>query len=96
MGMRVGDWVKIIGTSGNKDRIGYILETTDFGRYTIVQTVPWVEYAVAKLTQYRGSLELLDEGEVGEVEIDYLIDMALSTRDEEWFMELTSKLKREK
>lgn len=95
--MRVGDWVKIIGTSGNKDRTGYILEVDGFAnRFTVIQTVPWAKFEVAKLIKYKADLVLLDKDEVDEVNVDLMIDMALRTRDKEWFMELTSKFKRKK
>lgn len=92
--IQLGDWVS--GTSVNDERVrGFVEEfsrqhgfawirVTQSDREASIGNV--VETSLAKLEK------LSDEGWQDEFALYDLIDLALATRDEQWFMELTSSL----
>jgi uncharacterized protein YpiB (UPF0302 family) len=93
--LTTGDWVK--GTSRNGELIIGYIENLDHHRATVKakvitsdnreiegNTIPLLAKDVKKLPDFR----IANKGQ-----IQFLIDLALSTGDEEWFQELTSKLK---
>lgn len=91
--LQTGDWVK--GTLRNGELIiGYIesLDVTGVVKVTVVtsdnneiigKTVPILIGRVKKLPVSKVN---------NKAQIQFLIDVALSTGDEEWFIELSSKL----
>lgn len=92
--LKTGDWIK--GKSGDGELIiGYIdsqsildgvvkvtIVTSD-NRETIGKTIPILSKNVKKLPLSKV---------INKEQILFLIDLALSTGDEEWFLELSSKL----
>ncbi|WP_175987490.1 IDEAL domain-containing protein [Bacillus sp. Marseille-Q1617] len=92
--LTTGDWVK--GTSHDGELIIGYIENLDHQTATVKakvitsdnreiegSTIPLLAKDVKKLPDAR----IANKGQ-----IQYLIDLALSTGDEEWFLELTSKL----
>ncbi|GIN88779.1 hypothetical protein J6TS2_51650 [Heyndrickxia sporothermodurans] len=93
--LKVGDWVRgkskegelIVGYIESLDTIGGVVKVTVVkcdNRDTISKTISILSKHVKKLP---------DSKVINKEQILFLIDMALLTGDEEWFMGLSSKLK---
>ncbi|EOP52830.1 hypothetical protein IKQ_02928 [Bacillus cereus VDM053] len=92
--LKVGDWVRGISNEGELI-VGYIALLDDVDdvvtviivkredRYTINETISLFSKHVNKLPESKA---------INKEQILYLIDLALLTGDEEWFIELSSKL----
>lgn len=92
---QVGDWVS--GTSLNDERFrGYIEEIHETGYATVRVIESDNEQAIGKLSKSHlhrlKKLEMTSFQHIGQ--IHNLIDLALVNKDKEWFMELTTKLKK--
>ncbi|MDC3417361.1 IDEAL domain-containing protein [Aquibacillus salsiterrae] len=95
--MRVGDWVK--GKTRKGELIyGYIVEKVEANATKVELKVIQCDNAriVGNIVQLdRTTVERLDTTETfTHQQLEELIDLALKSRDEEWFMELTGQLKR--
>ncbi|SEN72216.1 IDEAL domain-containing protein [Mesobacillus persicus] len=93
--LKIGDWVKGESREGELI-IGYV------DSFTVIEEVVNVnvvtsdnQETVGKTIQLLSKqVKILPESNVKNKEqINYLIDLALSTGDEEWFLELSAKLK---
>ncbi|MGE6259723.1 IDEAL domain-containing protein [Heyndrickxia sporothermodurans] len=93
--LKVGDWVRgkskegelIVGYIESLDTIGGVVKVTVVkcdNKDTISKTISILSKYVKKLP---------DSKVINKEQILFLIDMALLTGDEEWFMGLSSKLK---
>ncbi|MBS4215251.1 MULTISPECIES: IDEAL domain-containing protein [Neobacillus] len=93
--LKTGDWIK--GTSWDGELILGFIESMDIlegvvkvtvirsdNTETIGKTIPILSKQVKKLPVSTAT---------NKEQTRFLIDLALSTGDEEWFMELTAKLK---
>ncbi|WML50882.1 IDEAL domain-containing protein [Neobacillus sp. PS3-12] len=92
--LKTGDWIKGKSVDGQLI-IGYIESlsildgvvkvtvVTSDNRETIGKTIPILSKSVKKLPPSKA---------VNKEQIIFLIDLALSTGDEDWFLELSSKL----
>jgi hypothetical protein len=92
-GIQLGDWVS--GTTVYDERIrGYVeMVNKNLGSVLVRVTQSDRENAVGRVAEsLLNKLELLGV-DADEQAFQDLIDIALTTRDEEWFMELTSSLK---
>ncbi|ULT57652.1 IDEAL domain-containing protein [Neobacillus drentensis] len=91
--LQTGDWIK--GTLRDGELImGYIesLDTSGIVRVNVV-TSDNHEVIGKKVTMLGERVKRLPVSNVSnKAQIQFLIDLALSTGDEEWFIELTSKL----
>lgn len=92
--LKTGDWIKGSLRDGELI-IGYI-ESFDFSEGTIKVTVVKSENndVVGKtISILRKRVKRLPDSKVSNKEqVQFLIDLALSTGDEDWFMELSAKL----
>ncbi len=92
--LKVGDWVRGISNEG-EFILGYIASLDDVegvvtviivkrdNKYTINEAISLFSKHVNKLPESKA---------INKEQILYLIDLALLTGDEEWFIELSSKL----
>ncbi|ALQ68978.1 IDEAL domain-containing protein [Bacillus cereus] len=92
--LKVGDWVRGISNEGELI-VGYIASLDDVedvvtviivkrdNKYTMNEAISLYSKHVNKLPESKA---------VNKEQILYLIDLALLTGDEEWFIELSSKL----
>ncbi|WP_280772300.1 IDEAL domain-containing protein [Salipaludibacillus daqingensis] len=89
-----GDWVKgkpqngelIIGfveRMGSLEGVVSVTVATSDKKDTVGKTIQMLTKNVEKLPEFQAETE---------EELQYLIDLALLTGDEDWFLELTSKL----
>ncbi|WP_050180507.1 hypothetical protein [Domibacillus robiginosus] len=90
---RVGDWVQ--GETWDKQRIyGYVVKIEnpeDITKVYIVESVN-KELEGRMIRVLSKSLQLVPEQEPAEAALEQLIDMALLTKDEEWFGQLLQQL----
>ncbi|WP_245917407.1 MULTISPECIES: IDEAL domain-containing protein [Bacillus] len=93
-GFEIGDWVK--GKSRNGELIRGYIETIDPINGIIKVNVldsdndKSIGKTVATLSRWVAKLSVAEKRD--EEELGYLIDLALITNDEPWFMELTTEL----
>lgn len=92
--LKIGDWVRGISNEGELI-VGYIASLDDVdgvvtviivkrdNKYTINETISFFSKHVNKLPESKA---------INKEQILFLIDLALLTGDEEWFIELSSKL----
>ncbi|MGG4012912.1 IDEAL domain-containing protein [Bacillus smithii] len=92
--LEIGDWVK--GKTRNGELLQGYIDMTDPLRGVVKVTVvksdneKLVGKTIGMLEKNVEKLALSDT--MSEEEILYLIDLALLTKDEDWFMELSAKL----
>ncbi|RSK47867.1 IDEAL domain-containing protein [Bacillus canaveralius] len=93
-GFEIGDWVK--GKSRNGELIRGYIETIDPINGIIKVNVldsdndKSIGKTVATLSRWVAKLSVAEKRD--EEDLGYLIDLALITNDEPWFMELTTEL----
>lgn len=83
-----GNWVEF--KIHKKRYIGYVIELKNDGSAIIQVTYPDKDWGVIKLP-FEKCLKASDL--INKDDILQLINIALDTKDEEWFMELTNKLR---
>jgi len=91
--LKTGDWVK--GTSRNGELIMGFIESLDNPGIVKVTVVTSDNHDIIgkKVTMLGERVKRLPVSNVSNrAQIQFLIDLALSTGDEEWFIELSTKL----
>ncbi|UPM56193.1 IDEAL domain-containing protein [Gottfriedia acidiceleris] len=92
--LKIGDWVKGISLHGELV-IGYVESLTNFDEVVKVNVITSDhKKTVGKTIQMlnRNVKKIPDSKVTNKEQIHFLIDLALSTGDEDWFKELSSQL----